>query len=602
MIRQKRQLPKSFSVRNSTVFRVFFFTVVLLGVAILSSAYLIISQYSEKLLQSEISAAKETVTEFSKEAIIQTDFVSTVTEPSYLLSHEIEEVMLDIKRDLENAYTRKTANIMRNYFESCGYLNQDMLEMLVISTEGAAYHYTAPGSGMMHMTLVSYPYFQMEEISSFMQTMDAMMVFYDPAPSYMTKTPTPVITYVRKIYNTSNTHTREVIGIVLINFLYEDLYDHCRQSFLNKGGTMLIVDRDERIVYSSNPEDIEEHFADYSSEKDRVEVMSIELGLFEMTAVGVISEEQLFREVDNLQYTQFCIVILSVAIGIVISWIVFKAYYRRTSQLVLIMQKTDLSLRAPVSFNDEISLIAQTYNDMCEQMQEWINRHYRSQLQLRTAELQTLTAQLNPHYVFNTLESIRMQAVLAKDERVANMLLQFGYLFRWAMRTNCQVVRLEEELEYIRAYWELQCARFSESPKITITVKDDLLDYATPKLILQPIVENAITHGMSDVCNAPHLMHLNITVSEEENDLVFCVEDNGCGIPSNKLKEVRMSLNAYAPEEKGSINIGCRNVHNRLKLMFGDSYGLAIESTEGLGTTVCGRYPKMSLEEMSAIV
>lgn len=603
MHQNKEPIPGMYSTKNSTIFRVFIVTIVLLGAAILCSAYVIISQYSEKLFQSEISVAEESVKEFSKEAIKQASFVSTVSDPSYLFTHKIEGVMLDILKDQENAYTTKTANTVLEYFETCGNQNSNVLEMFVISKEGPAYHYNASGTGTTYLTLVSYPYFQIEEIQTFMNSSEATTVFCDPDPLYMTRISVPVITYVRKIYNTANTQTREVIGIVIVNFLYENLNACCRQSFLNKGGTILLYDSNEKIIYSSNSEDIGKHLKDsYVLEDNHSTVLSDSLEMFGLTATGIISKAQLFQEVNNMRYSQFFLVTLFIAIGIIISWFIFKQYYHRIFLLVSVLQQTDLSKRAPVTSNDEISLISQAYNNMCEQMQEWINRHYRAQIQLRTAELQTLTAQFNPHYIFNTLESIRMQAVLSGDEKVSDMLLKFGYLFRWAMRTDRPVIRLEEELAYIQAYLELQCIRFTDSLHITITAADQLLDYGIPKLILQPIAENAIIHGLPDSTDVAQPLNITIEVIEENSNLVFCVKDSGRGISKKKLTEIRASLDKYVPEENETINIGCRNVHNRLRLMFGNSYGLEIDSVEGQGTVVRGKFPKMSLEEMNALV
>jgi sensor histidine kinase YesM len=218
-------------------------------------------------------------------------------------------------------------------------------------------------------------------------------------------------------------------------------------------------------------------------------------------------------------------------------------------------------------------------------------------MKLREAELNSLQAQINPHFLFNTIESIRMKALDDGDPDVARMLSKLGGIFRWSTRFNEKIVFLEDEIEYVSSYLELQSIRFNNSIDIDIRIDDKHLDNGIPKLILQPIIENAIMHGLfSGVKDAA----IVVEAAERQGQLVLTVEDNGRGMKEPDLHALRERIKSGEPDEKHSI--GLKNVHDRIRLLFGEPFGIEINSTYRCGMAVEIHIPYMKKETMQGIV
>jgi len=186
------------------------------------------------------------------------------------------------------------------------------------------------------------------------------------------------------------------------------------------------------------------------------------------------------------------------------------------------------------------------------------------------------------------------------------MIVLLAKLFRWSSRTKDKLVSLEEELDYIRTYLKLQSYRYRKELDININISEEYLDYAIPKLILQPVIENIIKHAFINQ-ERPGIVSITAKVKVEENQkmsLEITICDNGIGMTKETLTRVKNKLNILneydAQDEFESI--GIQNVHHRLRLLFGDTYGLSIQSIQEFGTAVKISIPAMTVEEMGNIV
>ena len=174
----------------------------------------------------------------------------------------------------------------------------------------------------------------------------------------------------------------------------------------------------------------------------------------------------------------------------------------------------DISVRLPVESSDEIGMLSSSFNDMCERLDDYIKRNYDAEIRRRTAELNALQAQINPHFLFNTIESIRMKAVEEGNMEIAQMLSLLGNMFRWSMRFDEKIVYIEDEVDYISSYLQLQRFRFSDKIDIDISVPDSLLDYGIPKLVLQPCL--LYTSNSDRVPEALVLKHRRIIIKSDK--------------------------------------------------------------------------------------
>ena len=215
----------------------------------------------------------------------------------------------------------------------------------------------------------------------------------------------------------------------------------------------------------------------------------------------------------------------------------------------------------------------------------------KDQLALRQQQMQfeLLAGQINPHFLFNTLETIRMHALLANQTELNNIILKLGQTLRYALDTPSTTTTLANALEYLEAYLEIQHFRFQDKLNYSIQVHPNLKlkQIILLPFLLQPVVENAVIHGFATKKKGGTI---KINVLTRNQDLLISVSDNGCGIPPEKLVELNESLSVYQDIITTS-HIGMHNVNSRIKLHYGHDYGLHLESVWGEGTTVTIKIP-----------
>lgn len=240
-----------------------------------------------------------------------------------------------------------------------------------------------------------------------------------------------------------------------------------------------------------------------------------------------------------------------------------------------------------------------------ENMVTSIRNFHTSQMEkseYHETQVLVLVNQINPHFLYNTLESIRGQALYHDDELVADMLETLAMFFRYCISQKGIFVTLRDELNNVNVYLKIMKFRFASRFEFqTIFENDsDIMDYEIPKLTLQPIIENAILHGLQD-CTSEGIISLRI--QELEDGLNIYIRDNGCGISREALKEINnMLMNPSMHEQPHSRHgIALYNINRRIKLTYGNRYGLHIFSTEGVGTNVAIHIPKKVFSEKEPI-
>ena len=219
------------------------------------------------------------------------------------------------------------------------------------------------------------------------------------------------------------------------------------------------------------------------------------------------------------------------------------------------------------------------------------------QKQLRKAEFELLQAQINPHFLYNTLDAIEWSAEAGNKDQVVSMVDSLSKFFRFSLSKGREIVTVRDELQHVKSYLEIQQIRYKDILTYDMNVAKDIYDYSIPKITIQPIVENALYHGIK---NRRGGGKITITGAETEKDIVIQVKDNGIGMDVDRLEEVRRGLNEGGPVK--SIVYGLYNVNERIRLNFGEEYGLSIDSEFGKGTTVLIRLPKMNVNSPNILM
>ena len=229
----------------------------------------------------------------------------------------------------------------------------------------------------------------------------------------------------------------------------------------------------------------------------------------------------------------------------------------------------DLTHRIPIVQRDEIGTIEEAFNEMCRRLDDHIQEVYAARLKYRTAQLRMLQQQMNPHFMYNTLQSIQMSALDHKDTDTAEMLLALGEIFRWALDSVTEV-SLGEELLYLQTYVSLQAIRFERAIALAIEVSGDLKKCTLPKLTLQPLVENSIQHGFSETGGGI----VTVYAAQRDDYVDIEVHDNGIGIDPDDAQRIIASLRHGPDTEYESVDgrpnrhVGLRNVHSRLRMYY----------------------------------
>lgn len=243
---------------------------------------------------------------------------------------------------------------------------------------------------------------------------------------------------------------------------------------------------------------------------------------------------------------------------------------------------------------DEIGTLYNQYLKMLEENNRYIKTQFENQLVLMDSQMRALEAQINAHFLYNTLEAINSLASIEGSEDISTMALALGDMFRYSIKTKGALVTLKEELAHVQNFVAIQLIRFDNAFSFQMDVPQELLEHQILKLILQPLVENALYHGLLH-CNAGSTIRLS--ASQENGELLFSVTDDGVGMDRDTLERLRNSL-AEKPRfqelnqrENGSI--GLKNIHSRIRLYYGEAYGITINGEKAKGTSVSIRLPDL---------
>lgn len=279
-----------------------------------------------------------------------------------------------------------------------------------------------------------------------------------------------------------------------------------------------------------------------------------------------------------------------IAFALILILITFLSYYipysithpiRKLSEVTDQVAKGDLTVRSDVRSGAEVSVLNDSLNAMIDKINELLEQVKKEQGRLRKAEFELLQSQINPHFLYNTLDTIVWLAEAGEQKKVVDMVGSLSDFFRTSLNQGKDMVSVKEELQHSRSYLEIQQVRYQDILQYEIQVPDSLFCYLIPKITIQPLVENALYHGIKNKRGIGKIM---ITGKREKDSFVLVVEDNGAGMNRERLEVVRKGMNKKSQTEKDIYAL--YNVNERIRLNFGQKYGLSIDSVLGEGTTV----------------
>ncbi len=307
--------------------------------------------------------------------------------------------------------------------------------------------------------------------------------------------------------------------------------------------------------------------------------------------VYVVNPENIFSDsINKVIFSYIWYVFLCILLSVLLAYLFSSVFSRRIKLLKEQMHNVaagDFDLTEEIKGTDEIFDLYQDLKKMVDSMQTLINDAYKAKIQSESfklnqveAEFKALASQINPHFLYNTLETIRMKAFVNNDKETADLVKKLGKFMRRCLEVKDGMVTLESELEFTKSYLELQSARFGDRVTYSIYCEVDR-QYKILPLIIQPIVENAFVHGVE---GAKANGKINIKVFYKGENVLIEVSDNGCGIEPDRLRLLLAKLEEN--DTSSGKSIGLTNVNKRIKMYHGEQYGMSIETVLGQGTTI----------------
>ncbi len=245
----------------------------------------------------------------------------------------------------------------------------------------------------------------------------------------------------------------------------------------------------------------------------------------------------------------------------------------------------NLNIRMPIAREDEIGMLTRSFNQMLKRIDNLMGQVVEEQETKRKFEFQALQAQINPHFLYNTLESVIWMAE-TNNNKIVPMIEALAKLFRISLNSGREFISVEEEMEHVRNYLVIQSMRYQNKFEYVFEIADEVRKKQMLKLLVQPIVENSLYHGIKKKRGSGLI---RISVGLEGEDIRIEVEDDGCGIDASVMKQLMEG--GIQPKKSGGSGIGVRNVNERIKLYFGPDYGLSCTSEENQGTRMTIRLP-----------
>lgn len=321
--------------------------------------------------------------------------------------------------------------------------------------------------------------------------------------------------------------------------------------------------------------------------------IQIVTALVRETIFQYISYETGEMQQTHREYQQFFkkLIIISVIAFILISGLTVFLSYQIPRSITKPLQKLtevtgqvaegNLSVRSDIHTGDEAGVLSDSLNTMIDKINELLEQVTTEQVRLRKAEFELLQSQINPHFLYNTLDAIIWLAEAGEQKKVVSMVRSLSEFFRTSLNRGKDIISVKEELLHVRSYLEIQQVRYQDILNYDIDVPAELGNYLIPKITIQPLVENALYHGIK---NKRGSGTIHIRGSRQEDFLVIEIEDDGIGISKERLWQVNDGIQKKILTGKDIY--GLYNVNERIRLNFGEAYGINVMSTYGEGTLV----------------
>jgi len=403
----------------------------------------------------------------------------------------------------------------------------------------------------------------------------------------------------RKMIDVSSLKELGYLKIAIDEGILKEVYE----TLENDGGKIVICNKEGKIISNTEndltPISLKDHiymqqiieedtpgYVEYEENGISYVAIYSSLNEGEWRIIKEIPKNELYAEINRIQEIVIIVSILYIVFMFFISYIFSKKVTDPLKGLINQMKEVEdgnLDVTVEINENREVHELGESFNHMIYRVKNLMNEVVRTERNKNELELEVLHAQINPHFLYNTLNTIRWMAKLKGETNISDAIVALVKLLRVSISVDKNMITVKEEISYVESYLLIQRLRFNQLFEITYNIQPEIEHYMIPKLILQPIVENALIHSIDEAEGEDREpLKIKIYTESTEGKIAIIVEDNGIGIEEDKLGTIlkdEKNINKFS-------KVGLNNVNQRVKMYFGDAYGIQIQSKRGVGTRV----------------
>lgn len=424
--------------------------------------------------------------------------------------------------------------------------------------------------------------------------------------------PKKVFSYIREVVDVDS---RKPVGYILIDMnthIFRRILDNLN---IREYQELLVIDNNKTILYHTREENISTQFRSHYISK----LLKIKKGTMmetvngkpvlitfntsavtNWTVISIIPIDILYNKVKYLEYIIALTVFYCMLLAFLAAVMISRNITKPISNLRALMKKAEtgqFNLQVPVETRDEIGELSLSFNSMITKTNNLIQTVYETKILKREAELNALQSQINPHFLYNTLQIMDIIAEKEGIDVISSVCRSLSRIFRYSINRGREIVPLASEIEHVKNYIYIQKLRFKDKFDVTYDIDEHLLGNKIIKLVLQPLVENALFHGIE---NKRGKCDIIISAKQIDNRMELTVEDTGVGMDEYQLESLRRTINEEILHAEvdglSQRSIGIKNVNARIRLYFGEEYGVTLDSEPNVGTRIRVTLPALAHE------
>lgn len=393
------------------------------------------------------------------------------------------------------------------------------------------------------------------------------------------------ISMLRRIVDVQAPLRLNELAFIRVSMYLTDLFETVDHQKVAVGTSLYVTNEQQQIMISSGEQAAQPgtQLADLSTLKDHYLIMQEEIPELGWQLTALVPNTAIEESTNTVRAITIGICLIFIIVFFIAGAYMSRFFSKRVRKIIDVLdafQQGSFVKRVHFKGNDEFTRISQALNKMGHETGELIHKVYIKDIEKKEAELEMLQAQINPHFLYNTLSSINRLAKFGEVDKLQRMVRDLATFYRLSLNEGRTVIPIASELEQAQAYVAIQEIKYKDRVHVIFDIEHEIVKVDTIKLILQPLIENVFEHAWTG-----EQINIRITGSESDGCIVFKVIDDGIGMHPDLIDKL------FDPLEMRSVGFGIRNVDQRIKLYYGEDYGVKISSRPGIGTAVSITFP-----------